>query len=282
MPQNNNDDLIKRLQTPYACELPIPEYGSNNAGTSSVNHARHSLAEADIMLSFLTAALGSSKHRQKIDPLPPFSVQSTAPSAAAAGSTPSPQMITTAVSQLEATMSSMPSLNDLRDGHVTFSSLSPHARDLLYWALNTPVRLRYVAVSSNVYSYASEVPPSSHEIGSHHGLALPDYQFQLVGRAVDPGWDAMKARYGSIVAFHGSPLDNWHSILRRGLLNKSGTKEQTSGALYGDGIYFSDDLRVCRGFSTVHISYHIRSEQYHSLVSCPERLIRVCVMWSCV
>lgn len=33
----------------------------------------------------------------------------------------------------------------------------------------------------------------------------------------------------------------------------SGTRQQTSGALFGDGVYFSDDLRVARNFSNVSV-----------------------------
>ena len=31
----------------------------------------------------------------------------------------------------------------------------------------------------------------------------------------------LKAQYGSAYFFHGSPLCNWHSIMRNGLRNKS-------------------------------------------------------------
>lgn len=44
--------------------------------------------------------------------------------------------------------------------------------------------------------------------------------------------------------FHGSPFHNWHSIIRNGLKNYSGTNKMTTGAVWGPGIYFSDDLSV--------------------------------------
>lgn len=49
----------------------------------------------------------------------------------------------------------------------------------------------------------------------------------------------LKTRYGSKFAFHGSRLENWHSILRLGLKNASGTKLQLNGAAHGKGIYLS-------------------------------------------
>uniref|UniRef100_A0A914URC9 PARP catalytic domain-containing protein n=1 Tax=Plectus sambesii TaxID=2011161 RepID=A0A914URC9_9BILA len=55
---------------------------------------------------------------------------------------------------------------------------------------------------------------------------------------------------GSTFLFHGSKLDNWHSILRKGLLVASGTKYQVHGAAYGPGIYLSDQLPLSFGYAS--------------------------------
>ncbi|KAH3763404.1 protein mono-ADP-ribosyltransferase PARP6 [Pelomyxa schiedti] len=57
-----------------------------------------------------------------------------------------------------------------------------------------------------------------------------------------------KASGTSIFAFHGSPIENWHSIIRRGLKNASGSKLQLHGAAYGSGIYMSPDLSTSHGY----------------------------------
>lgn len=44
--------------------------------------------------------------------------------------------------------------------------------------------------------------------------------------------------------FHGSSLQNWHSILRLGLKNFSNTKYMSHGAAYGPGVYFSNNINV--------------------------------------
>jgi hypothetical protein len=49
----------------------------------------------------------------------------------------------------------------------------------------------------------------------------------------------LKSQYGSVYAFHGSPLGNWHSIMRNGLENMSGTEAQLHGAAYGKGVYLA-------------------------------------------
>jgi poly [ADP-ribose] polymerase 6/8 len=59
----------------------------------------------------------------------------------------------------------------------------------------------------------------------------------------------LKAKHGSVFAFHGSGIENWPSILRRGLFNASGTKLMTAGAAYGAGIYLSPDAAVSFGYS---------------------------------
>ena len=57
-----------------------------------------------------------------------------------------------------------------------------------------------------------------------------------------------KEKHGSTYAFHGSPAGNWHSILRRGLINASGTKLQANGAAYGKGIYLAQDSSTSSGY----------------------------------
>ncbi|SIP85984.1 Poly-(ADP-ribose) polymerase with ubiquitin-conjugating enzyme/RWD-like [Pacmanvirus A23] len=44
--------------------------------------------------------------------------------------------------------------------------------------------------------------------------------------------------------FHGSSVENWHSIIRNGIFNASGTKLMTAGAAYGNGVYLSDNLAI--------------------------------------
>lgn len=52
----------------------------------------------------------------------------------------------------------------------------------------------------------------------------------------------LKEKHGSTYAFHGSSVENWHSILRKGLVNASGTRLQVNGAAYGSGIYLSPSV----------------------------------------
>ena len=46
-------------------------------------------------------------------------------------------------------------------------------------------------------------------------------------------FETLKKKHGSCFGFHGSDVENWHSILRNGIRNMSGTALQINGAAYG-------------------------------------------------
>jgi poly [ADP-ribose] polymerase 6/8 len=58
-----------------------------------------------------------------------------------------------------------------------------------------------------------------------------------------------KKQYGSLWAFHGSGLANWHAIFRNGLKNMSGTSGQLNGAAYGSGIYLASESATSFGYA---------------------------------
>jgi poly [ADP-ribose] polymerase 6/8 len=49
----------------------------------------------------------------------------------------------------------------------------------------------------------------------------------------------LKEKFGSMFLFHGSDGTRWHSIIRNGLKNATGTDMQANGAVLGAGIYFA-------------------------------------------
>ncbi|KAJ1448435.1 hypothetical protein M885DRAFT_539208 [Pelagophyceae sp. CCMP2097] len=54
----------------------------------------------------------------------------------------------------------------------------------------------------------------------------------------------LKMQFGSSLAWHGSSPENWHSVLRNGLRNASGTKLQQHGAAHGSGVYLSTQFSL--------------------------------------
>ncbi|KAJ8597247.1 hypothetical protein M405DRAFT_587353 [Rhizopogon salebrosus TDB-379] len=57
--------------------------------------------------------------------------------------------------------------------------------------------------------------------------------------------DANAKRYPTLYAFHGSPLRNWHSIIRHGLWYKT----IAHGRSYGNGVYFAHDGTTSTGYA---------------------------------
>jgi len=58
-----------------------------------------------------------------------------------------------------------------------------------------------------------------------------------------------KKKKGSFFAFHGSAFNNWHSIMRTGLKNLSGTSLMSTGQAYGSGIYMATESNTSIGYA---------------------------------
>jgi len=100
-------------------------------------------------------------------------------------------------------------------------------------------------VSSN-RSHIEKIPPSRHVKSMN-----TEYQYVLMSAPPEKeqAFKRLKAQHGTIFAFHGSPVENWHCILRTGLRNASGTKLQLNGAAYGNGIYLSPLAQTSFGYA---------------------------------
>lgn len=61
-------------------------------------------------------------------------------------------------------------------------------------------------------------------------------------------FDEWKRKKGTKFAFHGSRVENWHSILRNGLKSMSGTAMQLNGSAHGKGIYFAPEAQHSLGY----------------------------------
>ncbi|XP_061630832.1 protein mono-ADP-ribosyltransferase PARP6 isoform X1 [Phyllopteryx taeniolatus] len=84
------------------------------------------------------------------------------------------------------------------------------------------------------------------------------HQFLLISSppTKEARFQAARKLYGSTFAFHGSHVENWHSILRNGLVNASNTKFQIHGAAYGKGIYLSPISSISFGYSDMGKGQH--------------------------
>uniref|UniRef100_H2LJK9 Poly [ADP-ribose] polymerase n=1 Tax=Oryzias latipes TaxID=8090 RepID=H2LJK9_ORYLA len=84
------------------------------------------------------------------------------------------------------------------------------------------------------------------------------HQFLLISSppSKEARFQTARKLYGSTFAFHGSHIENWHSILRKGLVNASYTKFQLHGAAYGRGIYLSPISSISFGYSELLKKYN--------------------------
>uniref|UniRef100_A0A673JWZ1 Poly [ADP-ribose] polymerase n=1 Tax=Sinocyclocheilus rhinocerous TaxID=307959 RepID=A0A673JWZ1_9TELE len=112
--------------------------------------------------------------------------------------------------------------------------LDPLAHPLLQWI-----------ISSN-RSHIVKLP-SSRQLKFMH----TSHQFLLLSSppAKEARFHTARKLHGSTFAFHGSHIENWHSILRNGLVNTSYTKLQLHRAAYGKGIYLSPISSISFGYS---------------------------------
>eukprot|EP00929_Paragymnodinium_shiwhaense_P091222 TRINITY_DN51245_c0_g2_i1.p1 TRINITY_DN51245_c0_g2~~TRINITY_DN51245_c0_g2_i1.p1 ORF type:complete len:705 (+),score=112.00 TRINITY_DN51245_c0_g2_i1:69-2117(+) len=77
------------------------------------------------------------------------------------------------------------------------------------------------------------------------------FQYLLISAPPEKerSFQELKAKHGSTFAFHGSPAENWHSIMRNGLKSATKTKLQLHGAAYGAGIYLASDLNTSMNYA---------------------------------
>ena len=142
------------------------------------------------------------------------------------------------VAGLNRMLDQLPSLENLRrDLKAGKLDLEGKFLQLLVWILRGGTsNLRLRTLNEAERSKVSEC-----EGMRHH--AQPQYILEVATRST-PRWLQSVRDRKTHWAFHGSRLDNFHSILHYGLqqhLNKTG--------LFGEGIYLCEDLGVCLTYS---------------------------------
>lgn len=119
---------------------------------------------------------------------------------------------------------------------------------LLDWILCTEregFTLRTLSVEEYLTRMSGQAPRRRQQ--TH---ALPTHVFELVYEddfAAIREFESEKRQFGCLVGYHGSGLENFHSILRFGF-DESFAR---SSSIYGEGIYLSEDLEVARSFLTL-------------------------------
>ncbi|XP_023585557.1 protein mono-ADP-ribosyltransferase PARP6 isoform X5 [Trichechus manatus latirostris] len=159
--------------------------------------------------------------------------------------------------RLQKALDSVMSIREMTQGSYLeikkqMDKLDPLAHPLLQWI-----------ISSN-RSHIVKLPLSRQLKFMH-----TSHQFLLLSSppAKEARFRTAKKLYGSTFAFHGSHIENWHSILRNGLVNASYTKLQLHGAAYGKGIYLSPISSISFGYSDPIHSVEVPAESESKLYS---------------
>ncbi|KAF3942249.1 hypothetical protein ABW19_dt0202397 [Dactylella cylindrospora] len=82
-------------------------------------------------------------------------------------------------------------------------------------------------------------------------MGAPDKEQRFVSE-VRSAVQGSGLEYPTLFAFHGSPLQNWHSIIREGLH----FRDTAHGRAYGHGVYHSLDASVSLGYTNSYRSYN--------------------------
>uniref|UniRef100_A0AAY4D6K5 Poly [ADP-ribose] polymerase n=1 Tax=Denticeps clupeoides TaxID=299321 RepID=A0AAY4D6K5_9TELE len=160
--------------------------------------------------------------------------------------------------RLQKALDSVMSIREMTQGSYfeikkQMDKMDPLAHPLLQWI-----------ISSN-RSHIVKLPP-----GRQLKFMHTSHQFLLLSSppAKESRFRTARKIYGSTFAFHGSHIENWHSILRNGLVNASYTKLQLHGAAYGKGIYLSPISSISFGYSgRVSFILSLLSDDLHHLNS---------------
>ena len=121
-------------------------------------------------------------------------------------------------------MQQLVSTEDSKHLSTVCSQNHPHAYSLFSWILG----------SNQSYIVSLQ---------GKHRISSMGTKYQFLMRSASPEgenyFNTLKKKHGTVFGFHGSQIENWHSILRNGIKNMSGTALQLNGAAYGSGVYIS-------------------------------------------
>ncbi|CAG0913986.1 unnamed protein product [Notodromas monacha] len=208
---------------------------------------REDVAAADILVSLCIAAARSYRHHTALKPCPPSLRESDDVSlrekheetVAKLDRIPPLRMIDdVAINGREEV------INFLRGDETT---------QLLRWILHSN-QFTLKSVSPSLFA---DVKRKTAQVIDTKG---PSHLFEIVWQD-EESWLAKKGSTPSIFAYHGSRLDNFHSILRLGL-----HQHLNQNSAFGEGTYFSNELSVCLTYSTNGIAW--KNSMLGDVLSC--------------
>lgn len=153
------------------------------------------------------------------------------------------------IKALRCDLAAIPNLVHLRHLLASNTNITASTINLIHWILfENPLDLKLQLVSKSEYDGILALP-SLHERTKMTGQSpkeapKPTHIFK-VKNSKSVRW-SQNSESKTMFAFHGSKVENFHSILSHGL-----QQHLTKNALFGQGIYLSTDLSMCMNYSQI-------------------------------
>ncbi|XP_069137274.1 LOW QUALITY PROTEIN: protein mono-ADP-ribosyltransferase PARP16-like [Argopecten irradians] len=180
----------------------------------------------DLVLSFFVAALKSYKFDSLLKPFPPTFSRDDGEKDMAS---------------LEKTVEDMPSLREL-----TSNGISPRegCHDLMTWVLDRG--------SFSVQTLkSSQFEEIKKQTGDTVSVTNPDFVFEVIpSEAEEAKFQDTRSHRKTMFAYHGSRLENFHSILHNGLAS-----HMNKTSVFGEGTYLSSELSVSLLYSPTGLGW---------------------------
>ncbi|EMD00741.1 hypothetical protein BAUCODRAFT_181496 [Baudoinia panamericana UAMH 10762] len=121
--------------------------------------------------------------------------------------------------------------------------ISPAALSLLRWIIASN-RACIMQVDGDSTTSQERVHGMKDYMQFRFAMGAPDKEERFLS-AVRTTTERLNLQYPTIFAWHGSPLHNWHMIIREGLHYRNADH----GRAYGDGVYHAKDAQTSTGYS---------------------------------
>ncbi|GAB6023510.1 Protein mono-ADP-ribosyltransferase parp16 [Chamberlinius hualienensis] len=177
------------------------------------------LIASDLLINLFISALKSYKRDSVLRPFPSICCNRSN----------TREIISKNFDKLECLADSIPGVHSVADCY-----LSSDVVQLLLWILDTK-HFTVKNVEKNVFSHIKELTGQTVE------TAWPTHIFQIESSPeINAKFDSERRGRELIYAYHGSRIENFHSILHNGLRN-----HMNKNSLFGEGTYLSSELSVC-------------------------------------
>ncbi|KAK0080504.1 hypothetical protein PV325_013838 [Microctonus aethiopoides] len=226
-PQNNDGKMNAEIDSPSAERVDVKE--AEKKISSLKNLLKRDPQAADFKWSLFIAACHTYRHDSCLKPFPPMYTKNE----------------TRDIEALREAIEVIPPLAIMYERLEDPKAYENHKStiDLLYWVLITLRDPHIKSVNKNLYeTILNKVP-------SELSAVKPNLIFQVVSpnqSTKEERWKATTQSHSTFFAYHGSRLENFHSIVHYGI-----QQHMSKNGIFGTGIYLSSELGVSLRWSPV-------------------------------